>query len=187
MKTILTIVASIVVVGVISIAAINQTDEQQRHTNALISNEQLRLGDMQAKREQRQAAGTILDFSTSSIAPVPETQLRQEGPRTVVPGTLPPKLSALKTELNTLNQEMADAIATAEPQDTAATEQLILDADTLIAQTNQRLGLDTSEIDQGLMRRVPPTDPVLIELNQKIDTLDAELLDWGKERLQQQR
>ena len=185
MKTIVTIVASIALVGIISITAINLSDEKQLHTNALISSEQLRLHDIETKRKQRQTAGTILDFSTST--PVPDTQLRQEGQRAVVPGSLPPKLQALKTELDTLNQEMAEAISTAEPQDTAATDQLILDADTLIAQTNQRLGLDTSEIDQGLMRRIPPTDPVLIELNQKIDTLDAELLDWGKKRLQQQR
>ena len=187
MKKIVTIVASIALVGIISLTAINLSDEQQPHKNALISSEKLRLNDIREKQKQRQASGNIIDFSTSTIPATSDSVLRQEGQRVVVPGTLPPQLSVLKTELDTLNQEMADAIKTAEPQDIAATEKLILEADTLIAQTNQRLGLDTSEIDQGLMRRVPPTDPVLIELNQKIDTLDAELLDWGKERLQQSR
>jgi len=187
MKKILTFMAGVGVVAVIGIAAFNVSNTPNRHENALVSSEQLRLHDIQTKREQRIMTGNGTDFSTVDSQPVPETQLRQEGERVVVPGTLPPQLATLKTELDTLNQEMADVLQTAQPLNTTQIDQLIQNADALIAQTNQQLGLDTSHIAEELTRRVIPTDPVLIELNQKMDTLDAELMDWGKERLQNAR
>jgi hypothetical protein len=187
MKKILTMIAGAGIVAGIGLVAISLTNTQNQHDNALISSEQLRLKDIETSRTQRATAGGGIDFATTAPPPVPETQLRQDGERMVVPGTLPPQLAKLKTELDTLNQEMAEAVQTAPPSDTAHIDQLIRKTDALIAQTNQKLGLDTSHIAKELTGRVTPTDPALIELNQKMDTLDTELMDWGKERLQNAR
>ncbi len=186
MKKILTMVAGAGIVAGVGLIAINLTNTQNQHDNALISSEQLRLKDIETSRARRATAGGGIDFATTQ-PPAPETQLRQEGERMVVPGTLPPQLATLKTELDTLNQEMAEAMQSAPPSDTTHIDQLIRKTDALIAQTNQKFGLDTSHIAKELTGRVTPTDPALIELNQKMDTLDAELMDWGKERLKNAR
>lgn len=188
MKSSLAIIAGLLAVTVIvGLAALNLSGSTGNQDNVLVGTEQLRVQQMEAKRAEREATGESYDFRTDRESITASDQgVRREGHRTVIPNTLPPDLNKLKNELDTINSEMAAALAEGaqQPDDHVAVDPLIAEMDALIAQTNADLGLDTSAIDKALAAPVKPTDPQLIELNQQMDALDAELDDWARSRAQ---
>ncbi len=164
---------------VIGLVVINWSSTAPEQHDVLIDTEKLRLRNIAANPQQKQPSAAFPTFKSSE-----QQNLRTDGGRSVIPNALPPGLAELKYELDSINREIADLGLPKSNSETGKEQgdALIAEAETLIASTNQRLGIDSSKVEQQLTRKLPVTDPELIKLNTKIDLLDAELTDWARQR-----
>lgn len=183
-RNIYLIVGAVAASAVVALVAFNMTPPAKQQEATVIATEQLRVQPTKAKQQARAASNAPLDFQTptrmdQSLA---EFGIREAGGRQVVPNALPPALARVKTELDGINQEIAEALGDNPAKGSAEADALLAEGDALIAEANAAFGLDTTPIDQQLRQIPPVTHPKLVELNQRIDALDAELDTWAETR-----
>ena len=113
-----------------------------------------------------------------SAGEIKEENISADG-RVVVPRALPPELKKLDSEVAKLTTELQEKVSgiQATALSTAGTEaeKIIQQADKLIAETNQKYGIDTSHVPAVLDSFPPITDPELKQIQEKLDTIDRDI------------
>ncbi|MBA1446332.1 MAG: hypothetical protein M3H12_07725 [Chromatiales bacterium] len=126
------------------------------------------------------------ETSEDPVSELAVGELRKERDRLVVNDALPPAAETLRTsveemrlEVERINQEAEEAEGRAGGKDVYSkeTDQLLLEADLLIAEVSQKYGITQDEISALTNMQPETADPELIELNSKLEQLDDEMIE----------
>ncbi len=126
------------------------------------------------------------ETSEDPVSELAVGELRKERDRLVVNDALPPAAETLRTsveemrlEVERINQEAEEAEGRVGGKDVYSkeTDQLLLEADLLIAEVSQKYGITQDEISALTNMQPETADPELIELNSKLEQLDDEMIE----------
>ncbi len=179
-KPIAIIGASVISVMAVVVVAVNTGEIEPAAVDETVS-----LPERTLRNVVKDFLQTEDDFSEDLVSELAAGELRKERDRLVVNDALPPAAETLRTsveemrlEVEHINQEAEEAEGRVGGKNVYSkeTEQLLTEADQLIAEVSRKYGITQGEISALTDLQPETTDPELIELNSKLEQLDDEMI-----------